>query len=76
MNISLPDQLQQHVDQQVSSGGYRTSSEYIRDLVQKDQLQSSERELADMIREGLESGDSIPVDDGYWKDKRDQLLSS
>lgn len=37
MNISLPDALKAFVDKQVSHGGYGTSSEYVRELIRKDQ---------------------------------------
>ena len=37
MNISLPDTLRDFVDGQVSKGGYGTSSEYVRELIRRDQ---------------------------------------
>lgn len=37
MNISLPDQLKNFVDERVSSAGYGTSSEYLRELIRRDQ---------------------------------------
>ena len=37
MNVSLPDALKQFVDDQVVNGDYGTSSEYIRELIRKDQ---------------------------------------
>ena len=37
MNISLPDALKSFVDDQVSTRGYTTSSEYVRELIGKDQ---------------------------------------
>jgi antitoxin ParD1/3/4 len=37
MNISLPEGLKSFVDQQVSTRGYGTSSEYVRELIRKDQ---------------------------------------
>ena len=37
MNISLPDSLKSFVDEQVSERGYGTSSEYVRELIRKDQ---------------------------------------
>ena len=37
MNISLPDTLKNFVDEQVSQRGYGTSSEYVRELIRKDQ---------------------------------------
>jgi antitoxin ParD1/3/4 len=37
MNISLPDTLKAYVDKQVSERGYGTSSEYVRDLIRREQ---------------------------------------
>jgi antitoxin ParD1/3/4 len=37
MNISLPDALKSFVDVQVVHRGYGTSSEYVRELIRKDQ---------------------------------------
>ena len=37
MNISLPDTLKAFVDEQVAGRGYGTSSEYVRELIRKDQ---------------------------------------
>lgn len=37
MNISLPDLLKSFVDEQVTRAGYGTSSEYVRDLIRRDQ---------------------------------------
>ena len=36
MNVSLPESLKDFVDEQVSRGGYGTSSEYVRELIRKD----------------------------------------
>jgi len=45
MNISLPDPLREFVDEQVKQRGYGTSSEYVRDLIRKDQERSRLRSL-------------------------------
>jgi antitoxin ParD1/3/4 len=37
MNISLPESLKTFVDEQVSQCGYSTSSEYVHELVRRDQ---------------------------------------
>jgi len=37
MNISLPESLKAFVDEQVSQRGYGTSSEYVRELIRRDQ---------------------------------------
>lgn len=74
MNISLSDALKAFVDRTVSRGGYSTSSEYVRELIRADQVRRAERELASLVREGLESGASVPVTRSYWAEKRRRVL--
>ena len=45
MNISLPDSLKSFVDEQVSKRGFSTSSEYMRELIRKDQDRTTLREM-------------------------------
>jgi antitoxin ParD1/3/4 len=52
MNISLPDTLKSFVDTQVSQGGYGTSSEYVRELIRKDQ---DRLRLRNLLLAGAES---------------------
>jgi antitoxin ParD1/3/4 len=52
MNISLPADLKDFVDTQVSKGGYTSSSEFIRALIRR---QRDESELRAMILKGTDS---------------------
>ena len=63
MNISLPQTLKQFVDEQVSGRGYGTGSEYIRDLIRRDQ---DRQKLRALILEGAESKEWEPVDDAFF----------
>ena len=45
MNISLPETLKSFVDGQVVERGYGSCSEYVRDLIRKDQDQQNLRGL-------------------------------
>ena len=45
MNISLPDSLKEFVDEQVEQRGYGTSSEFVRDLIRRDQDRTRLRAL-------------------------------
>ena len=45
MNVSLPNALRDFVDQQVGSAGYSTSSEYVRELIRRDQQRHHLRSL-------------------------------
>jgi antitoxin ParD1/3/4 len=73
MNISLPEALKEFVDRRVNQDGYSTSSEYVRELIRADQVRRAERELALLLREGLESGEGIPVNRAYWAGKRRRM---
>lgn len=61
MNISLTDPLKQFVDDEVSQGGYSSTSDYVRDLIRQRQRQKAEELLRRLIAEGLASGPSVPV---------------
>jgi len=57
MNISLPDLMKDWVEEQAQSGRYSNASDYVRDLIRKDQERSDK--IAAMQRyvdEGLSSG--------------------
>ena len=61
MNISLPDVMKAFVDEQVQNGGFGTVSEYVRDLVRRDQKERAQDRLEALLLEGLESGPGEPV---------------
>jgi antitoxin ParD1/3/4 len=57
MNISLPDQMKQWVEEQVATGRYANASDYMRDLVRNDQLHvGAVAELQRLVDEGIASG--------------------
>jgi len=70
MNISLPDTLKSFVDEQVSQRGYGTSSEYVRELIRKDQDRLQLREL---LLAGAASAPATPVDGAYFEGLRDRV---
>lgn len=68
MNISLSDELKSFVDERVKSRGYSTHSEYVRDLVRRDEQEAGRERLRALLVEGLASG---PGPD--WTTQRDHL---
>lgn len=57
MNISLPDKMKQWVEEQVETGRYGNSSDYVRDLVRRDQERAEARQkLQQVVDEALASG--------------------
>jgi len=70
MNISLPDALKAFVDEQVSQRGYGTSSEYVRELIRKDQ---DRLQLRSLLLAGAASAHAAPADTAYFDELRDRL---
>lgn len=71
MNISLPEALKSFVDSQVSEGDYTSSSEYMRDLLRKEQDRVRLRRL---ILDGMESElIDEPMDSRYFDKLRKRI---
>jgi len=61
MNISIPTPMKDWVKTQIDTGKYAGSSDYIRDLIRRDQTRQEKVEaMQNAINIGLESG--IPQD--------------
>jgi len=69
MNISLPEGLKTFVDEQVAGRGYGTSSEYVRELIRRDQARLQMRGL---LLDGASSAPTAPVDQGYFDGLRER----
>lgn len=70
MNISLPDTLKGFVDDQVSQRGFGSSSEYVRELIRKDQDRA---QLRNLLLEGAESPVVSEADPNYFDGLRDRI---
>lgn len=70
MNISLPNTLKSFVDEQVSQRGYGTSSEYVRELIRKDQ---DRLQLRGLLLAGAASAPTAPTDAAYFDGLRDRV---
>lgn len=77
MNISLPDQMKDWVERQVATGRYANASDYVRDLVRRDEERS--QKLAAFQREidkGIASGISERSIDEIFADARAQAIKA
>lgn len=67
MNVSLPDPMRDWVQSRIDSGQYASASDYVRDLIRRDQEFAVARQLSvdDIRRSIAESrgrGETIPAD--------------
>jgi antitoxin ParD1/3/4 len=77
MNISLPDPLKTWVERQAQSGRYSNASDYVRDLIRRDQERAAgHAELQHLIDEGVASGVSARSMDDLLKAARRQARNA
>jgi antitoxin ParD1/3/4 len=69
MNISLPESLKSFVDEQVSQRGFGTSSEYVHELIRRDQ---ERRQFQGLLLEGASSEATQTVTPDYFDNLRDK----
>ena len=64
MNVSLPDQMKTWVESQSQSGCYSNASDYVRDLIRRDQ--DHRHQLVEALIAGEQSGDSTLSVNEIW----------
>ena len=73
MNISLPDPMREWVEKKTKSGQYSNNSDYVRDLIRKDQERGNKiKALQAAIDQGLASGSAGALDMNKVKQKAKQ----
>ena len=72
MNISLPDQMKAWVEAQTADGRYSYSSDYVRDLIRREQIKADKiASMQRLIDEGRASG----ISTRSMADIRDEALA-
>ena len=57
MNVSLPHPMKEWVEAQAKTGRYSNASDYVRDLIRKDQMRGDKiAAMQQFVDEGLHSG--------------------
>ena len=69
MNVSLPDPMKAWVEAQVETGHFSNASDYVRDLIRRDQQDQAQRDaLVRALVAGETSGISTRDIAGIWRD--------
>jgi antitoxin ParD1/3/4 len=74
MHISLPGPLKEWVEQQVEKRGYSTASEYVRDVLRREQEQAARARVDTLLTEAINSGESTPLTSEDWSHIRGEGL--
>ncbi len=77
MNVSLPDPMKAWVEAQVHGGQYGNASDYVRDLIRRDQQEREQiKTLQAAITKGLESGMSDRAMQDILKEARSKAKTA
>jgi len=58
MNVSLPDPMKEWVERQANGGRYSNASDYVRDLIRRDQERTEKiARMQRLVSDGLDSGE-------------------
>ena len=76
MNISLPDQMKAWVEAQSADGRYANSSDYVRDLIRREQIQAETiANMERLIEEAYASGVSEMTMDEIFAEARTEAVA-
>ncbi|CAN7308639.1 MULTISPECIES: ribbon-helix-helix domain-containing protein [unclassified Variovorax] len=70
MNISLSDALKAFVDEQVNWHGYGSSSDYVCELIRKEE---ERLRLRGLLTSGAASAPTVPADASYFEGLRERV---
>ena len=72
INISVPDQMKDFIEEQIGEGGYLSPSDYFQALLREQQKRKAEEKLEELLRQGL-SSEMSALDEKEWEDIRNEL---
>ena len=67
--------MRRWVEEQIQAGRYGNVSEYIRELIRRDQDRAAEARLEQLLLADLDSGESVEVSPEFWERKKQELLA-
>ncbi len=76
MSFALPESMRSYIDERVRSGEYGNTSEYLRDLIRRDQHDQAIKRLRSLIADGIESGEGRAVTDDVVSSLRYTALTT
>ena len=76
MSFALPENMHDYIDARVSDGSYGNTSEYLRELIRRDQHDQAAQRLRNLIADGLASGEGREATDDVIAELRERALGA
>ena len=75
MSFALPEAMRIYITERVQSGAYGNTSEYLRDLIRRDQEDQARQRFRELIEQGLRSGSGRALSTQDWAALREAALA-
>jgi antitoxin ParD1/3/4 len=66
MNVSIPRDLKQWIDEQVKTGGYGTPSEYLSEMLRRARERQIRRAIDTGLVQAIAEGPQVTMDERDW----------
>lgn len=76
ISLTLPDPLKEFVEARAAERGFADAGEYVQELIRLERERCAKERLEELLIEGLNSGEPIPINDEWFEKKRARLLAS
>jgi antitoxin ParD1/3/4 len=73
LQVTLPDWAGKFIQEQVAAGRYRSADELVTELIDRARIFVADDRLAELIREGMDSGDGVEITDEWWEHRTAEL---
>lgn len=73
LHVKLPDWAGEYIDRQIAAGKYVSADELVTELIDEARVIVADEKLGELIREGIESGPGVEMDDAWWERRTAEL---
>lgn len=71
VTIEISDSLRDWIEYQTKVGGHKNGADYVENMIRKQQ--QARQRIDDALREGLNSGEAIEVNEAFWAERWREL---
>jgi len=73
LTVTLPDWAGEYIEKQIKAGRCASADELLTELIDEERVLVADERLAELIREGLESGDGGEINEQWWEQRRAEV---
>jgi antitoxin ParD1/3/4 len=73
LNVAMPDELREYVEQRTKNGGFSTPTEYVRQLIRADREKETQRRLESALLERIDDEEYSDVTPADLEDLRSRV---